>query len=141
MTAKISVGDSWGKLVVERVWEEDESQLDGAVTYTYPERFAALRCSCGNEVTIRVKDFPGRRNLRDCGCGAAARRVYVPKGPKPISERHVQLSVSLRMETVGLLQAYAQSQGFSASRAIDQLLSLALRQQSSCQSGDAGSIL
>lgn len=70
----MKVGDAWGRLkvveIVQRVIERDTG--DGGFEQ-YTASVAVLECDCGERVDCEVKLFPGKRRVRDCGCGLSER--------------------------------------------------------------------
>lgn len=94
MRYNLQVGDSWGALSVQSMYYKDYEISDGAVTESGRACFAELKCACGTSMEMKASDFPGKRALRDCGCGAADEKKI--KEYKTITSYYLPL---------GLLQA------------------------------------
>lgn len=61
----LKAGEKWGRLTVADV-EWVYSRFEKPVwNYT-------LRCECGKEFEMRPHEFPGKTQMRDCGCGLSA---------------------------------------------------------------------
>lgn len=69
-TRVIKVGDSWGKLTCIGFGVEVTRETSNGITEEIRTRIMDVECSCGTVVFVHADDFPGRRKMKDCGCGA-----------------------------------------------------------------------
>lgn len=79
MCKSIRDGESWNGLTCIENALLDISTPDprgGVVDY---DRVLAhfLKCECGKEFQVQVANCPGKRALRDCGCGAGGSRYQI----------------------------------------------------------------
>lgn len=116
MQLSLNEGERWGQLHCIRVWNDIETKRNEfGLEETVVTPKAKIRCNCGREFEIRIALFPGKRRLKDCGCGlsirAAARTV---------------LTAYLPVTTLHRLRAYAGKRGVSISQATNELLISAL---------------
>lgn len=71
MKGKLVVGQSWGALTVTTVgMKEYTRQYDNGVRETWDRPYYALRCMCGKVLEYWRDEWPGRKSIADCGCGA-----------------------------------------------------------------------
>lgn len=121
------LGNTWAAITVIDLYEEDKKvQESPGITATYKVEMVEFRCECGAEWSIEQDAFPGRRKLKDCGCGAGSKKTEIIKGGvrrmqrtgetkvivstylpvslrDSISERAVKQNVSFNMATMELL--------------------------------------
>jgi hypothetical protein len=109
------IGDEWGAFKLSDIYTESVSTTHNGITDIIPTRFMVLDCSCGKRKTIAAGSFPGRRKMRDCGCGSS-----IPMGGK-ITAAYVP------DETLKRIKTYASEQGLTVSKAITILCETALR--------------
>lgn len=109
--AKVEVGDKWGSLEVTDIRIEPITRIDGAVKETRNECSIYMRCKCGNEFSRAEREMPGRRELRDCGCGLSSN-----------NSRPELFTVSLDRSTAARLMDYCRDNRVNTSSAIRFLL-------------------
>jgi len=100
-------GDRFGCLTLtscgKRLFAQDgiEDRLD----------WMELTCLCGKTIALWASRFPGKRKLKDCGCGRSSR-----------DHSYVVVGVSLPLETREDVERFRQAEGLSFSRAIVELV-------------------
>lgn len=69
----LDYGVRWGRLVCTEVgieWKSDiREEFGGDIARQC--KYYELRCDCGREFRVWKSGFPGKRKMRDCGCGLA----------------------------------------------------------------------
>ncbi len=66
---QMRVGDRWGRLTLTDIYTEIVETRHNGVTDSTPTQFYEVRCECGSTKVLSKSSFPGRRKMRDCGCG------------------------------------------------------------------------
>jgi len=67
------VGQSWGHLQLIDIEREPVEYKHNGVTETRQEDFLVMRCDCGHLYRLAARQWTGKSQHRDCGCGIAAR--------------------------------------------------------------------
>lgn len=131
-----SAENYWGNIQRLRVFAEPELDNDqyGNQYETgrmHPTQWE-LQCKCGHVWTIFEHDFPGRRQLRDCGrpeCEYAnppivqrSTRLGRPRSAEPSTHIGLYLPLSLALK----LQTYASENELSLNKAAAALLNVGL---------------
>jgi hypothetical protein len=101
--------------VVEVAVERRKIDCGGGVTDSWDETRVRLRCSCGGELAVWKSDWPGRRMVRDCGCGVAL-----------LDGRIVSACVSMPLRVKLAVGKHARQRGTSFSRAVQDLVEAGL---------------
>ena len=66
------VNERWGQLeVIDMDFQEVTEHPYEGITSTSNVIIAKLKCNCGKVFEIRRDQFPGKRRMKDCGCGIA----------------------------------------------------------------------
>jgi hypothetical protein len=109
------VGDKWGKLRITKIYSEIATVKTPGRTDNLPILFYEFQCECGKVKTIVASTFPGRRKMRDCGCGWAA-----PCGAGRATGAFIDLKL------YDAIVKYSKLKGITVSRAIGVLCRSAL---------------
>jgi hypothetical protein len=108
------IGDRWGKLELTDIYTDNVKTVRNGVTDIIPSLFYELTCKCGKTKSISSGMFPGRRKMRDCGCGSA------DNGGGRITSAYIHENIFVQVTH------YAKEQGITVSKAIGQLCETAL---------------
>jgi hypothetical protein len=115
---KQNIGDTWGYVRVTDIRMETRHSHDGAVSARWGEKTIHLKCQCGKEFSLPYEKFPGRRALKDCGCGIAVDRVS--------EDLRTSQSIYIEMELLKEITRWAFKNGVSTSKAIVTLAKIGL---------------
>lgn len=125
-------GETWGALHCTDTENIKRVLDDGAVKETSHEDQYHLVCACGKEFTIWADDFPGRKSMKDCGCGASAPTINVEstnksKLPFGMRRRRVNISMTIDPDLYDLIIERARDAEWkSFSAAIEEILRLGI---------------
>lgn len=111
MRPNIKVGDRWACLTIISEGNSELEAYEGRGRNYY-----VLRCLCGHEFRQFRHEWPGKRQLRDCGCGIADEREGV------IVNVSVNMPLKVRLD----VKEYADRQDTSFSRAASELMQYGL---------------
>ena len=94
-------GAKWGHLKCQEV--KSGFLTAGNATDGFRSRLAVtyeLLCSCGKQISVRATQFPGKRLMRDCGCGVADEDY-----------RSVNIKASVPLRIYDMVRAYVDVEG------------------------------
>jgi len=63
----------WGTLQLINIQEHIRRVEQSGGWEEFPDVQLTLICHCGKEFTVWQSEFPGKRKMKDCGCGMAER--------------------------------------------------------------------
>lgn len=109
-------GDKWAAVIVIGNEMTSEQVTHRGVTETVMFRVLEFRCDCGEPIVMKSGDFPGRRKMRDCGCGIWARQSEV----KPV--KMTTTSIYIPIEIMRRLRQYAADNDTTPNKAISRVL-------------------
>lgn len=107
---RIKEGDKWGALECVSIYEDTVViNFPRGGSESYKDTFLQLKCVCGNELRPKKRDFAGKRQVLDCGCGAGKQAVADGTG--------CYLSLYVSFQLVTRLREYARQENLSISKA------------------------
>lgn len=115
---KLSVGTKWSRMecIDIKLSKKELTDGDGAVFESWDEVQYTFLCECGKTVKMWQDAWPGKRAMKDCGCGLADEDLgsvmMAFTGP-------AQFKLNVRR--------YARTKGWSFSRAIVELVKAGLQ--------------
>lgn len=111
MKAQLRPGAAWSALTCTDVRIVRKTKTLGpGITETFDIVTYDLECQCGKRLSMSAADFPGRRHMKDCGCGTSVNRMPTV------------IAVYLPLKLVERVDARASAEGLSRSRLIRNLL-------------------
>ena len=68
---RIQAGDRWNRVQCIDISSVERTVpwIGGGGSDIFELEVLTLKCECGKEFTIDKRDFPGKRRVKDCGCG------------------------------------------------------------------------
>jgi hypothetical protein len=125
------VGDKWGALEclhAGRIVQEKMS-IDADGNEYVSDRWTAtgyqFKCACGTIFAVADREFKGRRQVRDCGCGSAG-----------FSGENVVMAFSTNTGVQGHVKELARHDGQSVSYVINEALRRYFEYRAGGESGD-----
>ena len=116
---KLRKGEQWGALTCRNVFIKRITQEDGStITVSFNTLVYALECQCGKIVETIEREFPGKKQMTDCGCGAA-RHEHKAEG-------HIAKAVSLPDSVHAYILADMASNGSKFSGVLARLASIGI---------------
>ncbi|HEX6825461.1 MAG TPA: hypothetical protein VF077_04010 [Nitrospiraceae bacterium] len=107
----------WGALTVTGITEKwREVQISDGLTEEVRDYRLYMRCDCGKTVEMFKSEFPGKKEMRDCGCGVGNSR----RGVSQIKSFYVSDQLCEQ------IQVYALKNKLTFSAAVSELVAVGL---------------
>jgi len=128
-TKDLDIGHKWGALQVIDLENKLREVQDGAVKDKFYEIEYIFKCNCGEEFKVWDHEFPGKKEMRDCSCGAGGDQesplndtMRLGRPPKPQNRKKVTASASIAFDTWEWLHTYSSDRSRTMSWVIDRFL-------------------
>lgn len=68
---KLEVGTKWGRLECVKIEKREDGvrDPDGNVFASFVFEMYTFKCECGKQFEMTEESWPGKRAMKDCGCG------------------------------------------------------------------------